>query len=355
MPGSFQESKLIRWRSVKWEDARNLTKEELKAERQEQFATMMKVIVDNNPDNVPFNYAPGGLFIGPLRLFFDETAVANIHWQEFLHYIKQDSSAAFYRSMLPDSTVIRLNERDHFRYDDLGFELRGGRNVNYTVVGEDTTFHQVSGQIPVDSIYYRHPEYLYYPIVGVSYEQAVAYCQWRSKVVTSFVNSLPKRKQKVKVTYRLPTEQEWEIIASAGVDKNRFPWSTATDATVKYKVNPKAAAFIAKKIVDAKPVAQITQDLKETEVHDLPINVKRPLPYFLQFRTPAYVYGGIPNDYGGYHVLGNVAEMVAEKGIAKGGSWKDELSTSKITDRQLYTTPSDKVGFRCVCEAELLK
>ncbi|MBB6609486.1 SUMF1/EgtB/PvdO family nonheme iron enzyme [Pontibacter sp. Tf4] len=350
----FQESKLIKWGSVKWVDTLNLTKEEKEAERKAQSATMNKVIVDNNPDDISVKYTPGGIFITPLQLYFDETEVANIHWQEFLHYIKRDSSAAFYQSMLPDSTVIKLNERDYHRYEELGYGRRGGAGRNYSVIGGDTILREMSEQMPVDSIYFRHPEYLYYPIVGVSYEQAVAYCQWRSKVVTEFINSFPKREQKVKVTYRLPTEQEWEIIASAGVDKDKFPWSTATGA-VKYKVNPKAAAFIAKKIVEPKPVAQIKQDLKETEVHDLFINVKRPLPYFLQFRTPAYVYGGWPNDYGAYHVQGNVAEMVAEKGIAKGGSWKDELSNSKITDRQLYTTPSDKVGFRCVCQAELIK
>ncbi|WP_162428012.1 formylglycine-generating enzyme family protein [Pontibacter pudoricolor] len=337
----FQESKLIRWESVKWEDSRNLTKEEKKAERKDQSATMNRVIVDNNSEDVPFNYAPGGLFISPLQLFFDETEVANIHWQEFLSYIKRDSSAAFYQSILPDSTVIQLNERDYYRFESLGTIIIGTDTIDQTIE-------------PISS-YLHHPEYLFYPVVGVSYEQAVAYCQWRSKVVTEQYNADPRNEQKIKITYRLPTEQEWEVIAAAGVDKDKFPWSRATGATVKYKVNPEAAEFIARKIIDPKPVAQIKQDLKETEVHDLPINVKRPVPYFLQFRTPAYVYGGIPNDYGAYHVLGNVAEMVAEKGIAKGGSWKDKLSDSEITDRQLYTDPSDKVGFRCVCEAEFLK
>jgi len=347
----FQESKLIKWGSVKWEDSRNLSKEEKKAESKEQSATMNKVIVEPLPEERDFNYAPDGVFVTPLQLYFDQTEVANIHWQEFLYYIKRDSAEAFYRSMLPDSTVIQLNERDHFRHVFSWPKSLEGKVQS--VVGTDTTFYKTI--VKIDSIYFRHPEYLFYPMIGVSYEQAVAYCEWRSKVVTEQYNMNPKNEQKLKITYRLPTEQEWEIIASAGVDKYKFPYSTATDATVKYKVNPKAAAFIAKKIVEPKPIEQIKQDLIETEVHDLFINVKRPLPYFLQFRTPTYVYGGWPNDYGAYHVQGNVSEMVAEEGIAKGGSWKDEFSNSKITDRQLYTAPSDKVGFRCVCEAELLK
>ncbi len=337
----FPEQKLIKRRSVKWESSRHLSKEEKEAESKEQGATMSKVIVEPLQEDMPLNYAPGGIFITPLQLFFDETEVANIHWQEFLHYIKRDSTEAFYQSMIPDTTVIVLNERDYYRFGSLGV----------MIIGTDTIDQIIE---PITSYLY-HPQYLYYPVVGVNYEQAVAYCQWRSKVVTEQYNIDPKNEQKLKITYRLPTEQEWEVIASTGLDKIELPHSSYTKGTVKYKVNPKAAEFIARKIISPKPVAQIEQDLKQTEVHDLPINVKRTLPYILQFRTPAYVYGGWPNDYGAYHVLGNVAEMVAEKGIAKGGSWKDELSDSEITDRQLYTSPSDKVGFRCVCEAELLK
>ncbi|MBX0290416.1 hypothetical protein K3G63_08200 [Hymenobacter sp. HSC-4F20] len=38
------------------------------------------------------------------NLFVDETEVANIHWLEYLHFIRRDSTLAFYQSQLPDST-----------------------------------------------------------------------------------------------------------------------------------------------------------------------------------------------------------------------------------------------------------
>ncbi|WP_296622496.1 SUMF1/EgtB/PvdO family nonheme iron enzyme [Marivirga sp.] len=46
----------------------------------------------------------------------------------------------------------------------------------------------------------------YKPLVMVSYEQAIAYCEWRSKVVSKKLNK--------KVTYRLPTPTEWGEIAA---------------------------------------------------------------------------------------------------------------------------------------------
>ncbi|MBI3234201.1 MAG: hypothetical protein HYZ42_09200 [Bacteroidetes bacterium] len=51
-------------------------------------------------------------------------------------------------------------------------------------------------------------------------------------------------------------------------------------------------------------------------------------------------------------MIGNVAEFIEESGIAKGGSFRDELSNAKITDRRIYDAPMDDIGFRCVCEVE---
>lgn len=330
----FPESKLIRRGSIKQVDARQLTKQEKKVQITAQWAAMRQILGDTALAGISAS-PPGGVYIHPLQLFADEVEVTNLHWQEFLYYIRRDSSILYYHSQLPDTTVIQLKQQDFYHLKDMEGEA-------------------ILDIAPITSYQY-HPEYLFHPVVGVSYEQAVEYCKWRSTVVTDVYKHNPKSRQKLKFTYRLPTEREWEVIAAAGLDKVEFPYSGATGGTVKYKVNPEAAAYLARKIDSPKPVAQLKQDLQQTEVHDLYFNVKRPLPYFLQVNTPAYVYSGFAQDYGLFHVIGNVAEMVAEKGIAKGGSWKDDLGNSRITDRQLYTLPSDKVGFRCVCEIERLE
>jgi formylglycine-generating enzyme required for sulfatase activity len=55
-----------------------------------------------------------------------------------------------------------------------------------------------------------------YPVLGVNWDGATAYCRWLSA--------------KTGQTYRLPTEAEWEK-AARGTDRRRFPWGNAIDRT----------------------------------------------------------------------------------------------------------------------------
>ena len=55
-----------------------------------------------------------------------------------------------------------------------------------------------------------------YPVLGVNWDGATAYCRWLSR--------------RTGKTYRLPTEAEWEK-AARGTDKRRFPWGNDIDRT----------------------------------------------------------------------------------------------------------------------------
>ena len=82
--------------------------------------------------------------------YLDQTEIANVHWLEYLHYAKRDSSETFYENALPDTMVWEK---------ELAFNT------------------------PYVSNYLRYPGFRYYPVVGVSWNQATDYCRWRTEAV----------------------------------------------------------------------------------------------------------------------------------------------------------------------------
>ncbi|WP_338792511.1 SUMF1/EgtB/PvdO family nonheme iron enzyme [Bernardetia sp. MNP-M8] len=111
----------------------------------------------------------------------DKTEIANIHWIEYLHFLLEDSLGKGYVVSLPDSTV----------------------------------WNKLHNSYELDYHYLRHPVYKDFPVVGITYEQAQHYCIWRANMVNDFLRERNIDKDyEVIVYYRLPTEEEWEYVAT---------------------------------------------------------------------------------------------------------------------------------------------
>ena len=71
---------------------------------------------------------------------------------------------------------------------------------------------------PYVRLYFSHAGYNDYPVVGVSWEQANAFCAWRTALLKGSVG----RNAVVIEPYRLPTEAEWEYAARGGTETPYF-------------------------------------------------------------------------------------------------------------------------------------
>lgn len=231
---------------------------------------------------------PGTVWLSD-STYMDETEVSNMFYCEYLSWLKKNEPSN-YEAALPDTTVWREKQ-------------------NYNE--------------PYVQYYLRHPAYWDYPVVGVSYEQAMAYCKWRTARVKEYTKVNGKEKSKkyglyANVEYRLPTKTEWEYAASGGnMEANTgFVKLVGTDNKPKVWVRESWVLYAA-----------------ETNGNDIYTSVKK----------------NGRNGSGFYNMIGNISEMIMDKGVAKGGSVFNSLDECFIDKETTYSKPSARVGFRCIC------
>lgn len=229
-------------------------------------------------------------------LFVDRTEIRNLDYREYIYWTSKFKGADSeeYQACLPDSTVWRDNYK-----------------------------------LPYNDMYFRHPAYSEYPVVGVSYQQALDYCQWRTERVNemiylrdnklSFETMGQNKDFPIVYVYRLPTEEEWELIAT-------FDYSKKTKKKLKKKRNLGLKKF----------------NLMSTEFNERPEDINTDIT------APAQSYW--PNSLGVYNMIGNVAEMTSQEGLAKGASWQSTIEEASPENDFEYTQPECWLGFRCICD-----
>jgi len=199
---------------------------------------------------------------------------------------------------------------------------------------------------PLATQYFWHPGFDEYPVVGVNWEQARAFCNWRTNLQNNYLSS---KKEVAIQAYRLPTEVEWEYAARGKKDFSMYPWGG-------YYTRNDKGVFLA----NFKP-------LRGNYVEDGGI-------------TTLKVGSYEPNEYGIYDMAGNVSEWtdtaydeagynffndlnptysynarkdepaVMKRKVIRGGSWKDITAFIQVSTRNYEYQDTTKcyIGFRCV-------
>ena len=195
---------------------------------------------------------------------------------------------------------------------------------------------------------YEHVAHDDYPVVGITWEQANAFCHWRTHIMNSFLRS---QNEPLLPDFRLPTETEWEYAARGGLGMSPYPWGGPYTRNMK-------GCFLA----NFKP-------LRGNYVADGGLKAIKVRQYN-------------PNNYGLYDMAGNVAEWtstvydetsssyshdmnsdnsyiseqsdqdVLKRKVVRGGSWKD-ISYFIQTSTRTYEyddVSTSYIGFRCVMD-----
>ena len=197
---------------------------------------------------------------------------------------------------------------------------------------------------PMTRQYFEHPQYDDYPVVGITWPQAKAFCHWRTKIW----NETLEEDQALIEDFRLPTEFEWEYASRGGREVSPYGWGA-------YYVRNAKGCLLA----NFKPGrGNYAEDGGQ---HTVAVG-----SYF-------------PNDFGLYDMSGNVAEWTEtaytpgsyniihdlnpdikydakeddpanyKLKVVRGGSWKDiyYFLQTGTRDYQYQDSAKSYIGFRC--------
>ena len=246
-----------------------------------------------------------------VRAFYmDDTEITNNEYRQFTDSMQDSVSTLgedFINSLYPDTTVW-MRDVIHTMADDMRY-------------------------------YFENPSFDDYPVVGVTWEAAKYFAEWRTNLLNAWRE---KKKLWPVLDFRLPTEAEWEYAAKGGKALAKYPWG---GPYARDKEGNVLANFKSKRGNYAECGFEFTSPVR---------------------RFP-------PNDYGLCGMAGNVAEWCIDAynpdaealvwninpvyidddnplKVIKGGSWKDisKYLQTGVKSYEHKDSARSYIGFRCV-------
>jgi len=302
--------------------------------------------------NSDYQSALEEMYIPEAERFFNKKEIDSrklrfeYYWIDYRQAAKRANSYN-YQTQKYDGTITDATGKEGPIQNRSSFIMRESTPVypDTLVWIRDYTF---SYNEPLTEKYFSHVAYDDYPVVGVTWAQAKAFCNWRTKQFNTYQEML---KISGVMDYRLPTEVEWEYAARGGHQMTLYPWGS-------YYTRNQEGSFIA----NFKP-------LRGNYVADNRNNA-----------TTHNVGNYMPNSYGLYDMAGNVAEWTSnaydesayeimndfspdfqynaktedqpalKRKVIRGGSWKDIAWYIQVSTRsfEYQDTAKSYIGFRCV-------
>jgi len=207
---------------------------------------------------------------------------------------------------------------------------------------------------PFTRLYFSHPSYNQYPVVGITWKQAIAFCHWRTNNSNFYLDKGNKRDERVDGIYRLPTEAEWEYAARGNSKTNNmYPWGSPYTRTKEGRLlanfKPGRGDYFGS---DAK-----NDNIYTTKVQSFPENG------YKLFDMAGNVAEWTSSVYyeGGYNFMGDFSPdlqynakeedpISMKRKVVRGGSWKDIAYNIQVSTRnyEYQDTAKSYIGFRCV-------
>lgn len=253
---------------------------------------------------------PPGIVQIDKQLYMDCSEVSNFNWQEYLYWLDNvyGKSSVEYMAALPDTSLWK-NESEALQN--------------------------------LETHYLRHPAYRNYPVVGLTYSQMTAYCQWRSDRVLEY---LLIRNGKIEPDAHPEPETFFTTERYlAGTYKHYLP--DAGVRSIPHFYLPNRQEWVEAEAYAQEVYSRLSarQRKKSPDVYYASVS-KAELIQPVSPENKYQVHNGL------YNLHRNVSEQLSDSTQAAGENWKQgrALEESETTSIQLQASVTK--GFRCAFE-----